>query len=441
MNRFSRRSLMTGAAALGTFAAGLPGQTVPAQAYMAKTIDKPVTISFYNYNLASAGVGADATKKLIADFMAANPNIKVEGVAVVSSEMTGRVQADIVAGRVPDLAQIVFRDLDFAAKSLGAKAYEDIVEPLELKDQFTGMFEPGLQLGVIDKKTYGLAFTFSTPVLFYNADLFRQAGLDPDKPPRTWAEVRAAGEAIAKKTGKHGFFGGIYGVNDGNFVYQSIVMSNGGRAISEDRKKLMFGEPAAIEAVKMLRDMVDSGGHARIDPASHTDTMMSGNLGMFLYTSAVQTALLKAANGKFELRAAPEPSFGDKPTRPTNSGSALFIMSNDPLKQRAAWELLKFISSREGYTVITRDIGYLPLRLDIVDDPKYLGEWIKSNPLMRPNLEQLTRLTPNAAMPGPKFRQIEKIMMDAVRESVFGKEDPAKIMKVAQDDAQTLMPR
>ena len=441
MNKISRRSLITQSLAIGSMASFGGLQSSSAQATMAKTIDRPVTISFYNYNLATAGTGAEATKKLIADFMVANPNIKVEGVAVVSSEMTARVQADIVSGRVPDLAHIVFRDLDFAAKSLGAKAYEDIVEPQELKNQFNGMFEPGLQLGVIDKKTYGLAFTFSTPVLFYNADLFRQAGLDPDMPPRTWAEVRSAGEAISKKTGKHGFFGGIYGVNDGNFVYQSIVMSNGGKAISDDRKKLMFGEPAAIEAVQMLRDMVDSGAHARIDPSSHTDTMMAGNLGMFLYTSAVQTSLLKAANGKFELRAAPEPSFGTLPTRPTNSGSALFIMSDDPLKQRAAWELLKFITSKEGYTVITRDIGYLPLRLDIVDDPKYLGDWMKSNPLMRPNLEQLTRLTPNAAMPGSKFRQIEKIMMDAVREAVFGKDDVAKIMKSAQEDAQILMPR
>ena len=129
MNKISRRSLITQSLAIGSMASFGGLQSSSAQATMAKTIDKPVTISFYNYNLATAGTGAEATKKLIADFMVANPNIKVEGVAVVSSEMTARVQADIVSGRVPDLAQIVFRDLDFAAKSLGAKAYEDIVEP------------------------------------------------------------------------------------------------------------------------------------------------------------------------------------------------------------------------------------------------------------------------------------------------------------------------
>ena len=53
----------------------------------------------------------------------------------------------------------------------------------------------------------------------------------------------------------------------------------------------------------------------------------------------------------------------------------------------------------------------------------------------------MTRLTPTAAMPGSKVRQIEKIMMDAVREAVFGKDDVAKIMKSAQEDAQILMPR
>jgi multiple sugar transport system substrate-binding protein len=93
----------------------------------------------------------------------------------------------------------------------------------------------------------------------------------------------------------------------------------------------------------MQRDMVDSGAEPRIDPATPNDTMAAGNLGMFLYTSAVQSSLLKASQGKFELRVAAMPAFADKPTKPTNSGSALFVFSKDPVKQRASFELLKFL--------------------------------------------------------------------------------------------------
>jgi multiple sugar transport system substrate-binding protein len=51
---------------------------------------------------------------------------------------------------------------------------------------------------------YGVPYVFSTPTLFYNADLFRQAGLDPDKPPTTWAEVKQYGLQIKQRTAKLG---------------------------------------------------------------------------------------------------------------------------------------------------------------------------------------------------------------------------------------------
>lgn len=409
-----------------------------ARAEMPATLDAPVTITFYNYNLASASAGADATRELIAQFERNHPDIKVEAIGVPSNEILTRLQADIVAGAQPDVAQLVFRDILYAAGDLGANALEEMVPAPELAEHLSGMIPQGLELGRVEGKTYGLAYTFSTPILYYNANLFRQAGLDPDAPPRTWAEVEAAGRAIHDKTGRNGFFPGAYGPTDGTFVYQSIVMSNGGRVREGDR--LSFGEGEAAEAVSMLRAMVDSGAHARIDPASASDTMASGNLGMFLYTSALQNSLSKSAAGNYELRVAAMPAFGDKPTAPTNSGSALFVFSREPAKQRAAYELLKFLTSREAYTVITSRIGYLPLRLDIVDDPRYLAGWVAEHPMIRPNLEQLGRLTPNMPFPGPNYRQVENMMMDGVREAVFGTGGARAVLKAAQDEAQGLMP-
>lgn len=152
---------------------------------MTPSIDQPVTITFYNYNLASAGLGADATRKLIAEFMAANPNVTVEGIGYSSADAS-RIQADLAAGLPVDLVQTVFSDLDFAVQNFGAQALEDIAPAEEITAHLAGMHPNGTKLGVLDDKTYGLAYTFSTPVLFYNADLFREAGLDPDNPPQTW---------------------------------------------------------------------------------------------------------------------------------------------------------------------------------------------------------------------------------------------------------------
>ncbi len=416
----------------------LSGQATAAQAEMAAGITEPVTISFYNYNLATAGIGRDATLELIAAFEKANPMIKVEAVGAPSNEVLSRVQADMVAGMDVDVAQLVFRDLIYAADELGAQPLEDIAGQ-ELADHAKGFVPAGLALGEVNGKTYGLAYVFSTPVMFINRDLFKQAGLNPDQPPRTWDEVKVAGKAIAEKTGKHGFFPGAYGATDGTFVYQSIVMSNGGGKVREGNK-LTFADKDQADAVAMLRDLMDAGAHARIDANAHIDTFQSGNLGMFLYTSAVLNRLESSAKGKFELGLAPMPSFGEKPTAPTNSGSAIFMFSQDPVKQRAAWELMKFLTSDEAYTTITTKIGYLPLRPGIVNDERYLKGWIEANPKYRANLEQLERLTPNVAFGGPNYRQVENMMKDAMTEAVFGNGDPREVLRAAQEQAQPLMP-
>lgn len=407
-------------------------------AQMADAITEPVTITFYNYNLATASAGADATRELIAKFEEENPNITVETVGVPSNEIVTRLQADMAAGQQPDVAQLVFRDLYYIASDLGANALEEMAGPQDYAALIEGMIPRGVDLGKIDDKTYGLAYTFSTPVLFYNADLFRAAGLDPETPPKTWAEIKTAAEAIVENTDAEGFFPGAYGAADGTFVYQAILMSNGGTV--RDGNTLSFANPEGVEAVQMLRDMVESGAHAQIDTAGATEAMSAGQLGMFLYTSAVQNTLSTASEGNWELRVAGMPSFGDKPTAPTNSGSALYSFSKDPIKQRASYELMKFLTSKYGYTIITSKIGYLPLRLDIVDDPEFLGPWTEEHPLIRPNLEQLSRLTPNVAFPGPNYRQAESMMKDAVTEAVLGTGDVAEVLSAAQANAQSLMP-
>ncbi|MCR6673990.1 extracellular solute-binding protein [Devosia ginsengisoli] len=89
---------------------------------MADDITEPVTITFYNNNLATASAGADATRELLARFEEENPNISVETIGVPSNEIGTRLQADMAAGQQPDLAQLVFRDLIYVASDLGANA-------------------------------------------------------------------------------------------------------------------------------------------------------------------------------------------------------------------------------------------------------------------------------------------------------------------------------
>lgn len=432
----NRRTLLLAASAALMLAGALPAsaQTIPS------SIDEPVTISFYNYNLAMAGNGADATRRLIAEFMEANPNVTVEAIPVSAAEATTRVQADLAASQPVDLVQMGFSTLDYAVNNYGAVALETILPQDELDAHFEGMVPNGLDLGRLDGQTYGLAYTFSTPVLYYNADMFIAAGLDPDQPPRTWDEVKAAALAIREATGKNGFAAGIFGPSAADWLFQGVIRSNNGEVISRDRTTLKFAEPEAVEAVAMMRDMYDAGAFDPLDITAALEGMSSGNIGMYLQTSAIQGALVTGAEDNFDLRATTMPSFGDKPVRPNNSGSALVILAQDPLKQRAAWELMKFLTSEHGYTIITSEIGYLPLRPAIVDDPRYLRDWVAEHPLIQPNLDQLAILEPWESMPGPNYTQIMSLMMDAAEMAVYGGVDVEATLRDAQANAQALMP-
>jgi multiple sugar transport system substrate-binding protein len=170
------------------------------------------------------------------------------------------------------------------------------------------------------------------------------------------------------------------------------------------------------------------------------DAFAAGNIGMFLQTSAVQGGLMTAAEGKWDLRTTGMPRFGDQPAVPTNSGSGLAVLAQDPAKQRAAWELVKFLTSDYAFTVIARDIGYLPLRPAILEDERYLKDWIAENPQIVPNLEQLAYLEPSVAFPGPNHVQIRDIYLKAQEEVLLFGADPTTTMRAAQERAMELMP-
>jgi multiple sugar transport system substrate-binding protein len=186
--------------------------------------------------------------------------------------------------------------------------------------------------------------------------------------------------------------------------------------------------------------MVQSGAHPKLSEKEAQEAFQSGKLGMILTTSAYQSSLLKSAQGKFTVRATGQPSFGDKPSIPVNSGSGLAILATDPVKQRAAWELMKHLTSEQAFTIITTKIGYLPLRTGITEDDRYLKSW-PNLPLIKSNLEQMERLEPSYSYPGQNALQIRKLFLTAVQEILLQNKDPKATLGEAQTRAQDLMPK
>lgn len=412
--------------------------------------DQKVSIVFESYNYGLAGAWTDTFNTLIADFRSKFPNITVTAQKPQgnspnpATDTISSIQNQTVAGNPPDVAQLGFSDLDFTIHQLGAKPLDKLVSKDAVQRNFDGAKHPyapkARTLADWDGHTYGVPFVFSTPVLYYNASLFGAAGLDPAKPPTTWQQVAEAAAAITGKTGKGGIYVDCLTKTAKDWCFQSLVRSNGGRVITEDRKNLTFADAPVVEVARMNQQLVASGSMPKLNQKQGYEAFARGEIGMILETSAIQGTFTAGAKDKWDLRSAPMPGFGSKPTVPTNSGASLHILSNDPAKQRASWELIKFLTSEQAYTKISAGIGYLPLRTGLMDDPAGLKQWSAENPLLAPNVAQLATMEPWVSMPGTNYLQIRDGMMDAVEAIVFQGKDPQSTLTAARDQGAELLP-
>ena len=187
--------------------------------------------------------------------------------------------------------------------------------------------------------------------------------------------------------------------------------------------------------------MVKSGATPVYTQQQGYESFARGEMGMILESSSLQATFLKGAQGKWDLKATGLPAFPGHDPVPTNSGVALYTFAEEPAKQRAAWELIKYLTGNDAFTTIAKGIGYLPLRTGLVDDPAYLADWAESTrALLTPNLEQLEKIKPWVSMPGNNYKQIQTNLMAAVESSVYQGAEPRTALADAQNTSADLLP-
>ena len=135
------------------------------------------------------------------------------------------------------------------------KQLPDITDELKLVDLTKDLNPQTLKLVQDDAgRIYGVPFEAFSVGLAYNRALFKQAGLDPDKPPTTWEEVRQYAKQIHEKTGKAGY-GQLTKDNTGGWMLTTMTYSMGGTVQSDDGKKSTFNDAPTKKALQLLKDM------------------------------------------------------------------------------------------------------------------------------------------------------------------------------------------
>lgn len=405
-----------------------------------------VALSFVSY-LPLISAGAETTlNNLLHGFEKRYPNITVtvqSTTATTGAATLAAVQQDEAAGNTPDLVQSGFDMLRYlTTPSFGAAKLDKVVGETQLADEWGGdhPYPKALQqLGVVNGHQYSIPWVLSTPVLFYNETLFQKAGIAAA--PKTWLQLEADALIIKSKTGADGLSSCADGASSSgvDWCTQAVIESDGG-SVMNSKGQLTWTNPKTEAAVAELGRLGSSGAMVNLSTAQTVEEFGQGKLAMVINSSAAQGALLSALGSNGEMLDAPLPSFTSQASTPVNSGSGLTILAKQPLAQRAAWELIKYLTSDSAYTQITENIGYAPLRTSLVNDPKYLKSWRRTQSLVLPNLEQLNRLVPWEDYPGPNFGQIESLLETAVQSVAYQGQGASAALSSAQSQAAALLP-
>ena len=391
----------------------------------------PVTVKFYSYSYASPAFGT-GFQTMMDNF---NNGIgKEKGVILefVADDTGTKAETDVKAGQQVDIVQSGFAIIDGNRDNLGISAFEDVFPADEMEAHFEGIPENCLNLGRIDGKMYGLAFTFSTPMLYVNGDLLEEAGIDPTQAPKDWDEMYDWCVQIKEATGKYGL--ALSPSNSSGWVTDSILYSNGATVLNEDRSAVEFASEEGVKAFESWKRFYMDGVAVGGTDTEAMQAFAAGEAAMHIQSTSVYTSFVSAAQtGGWTLYGYPMPGFDGNPSIPTNSGSAIVVRPDSEQKAQAIWEVIKYVTGDEGYTIITSEIGYLPLRPYLAEDENYLKGFVDENPIIKANIERLADIQPASIWPGDHATELATLYGDMAVKALTTDADIAETMKDYQD--------
>lgn len=378
------------------------------------------------WHVYSENFGATVIREMIDDFNASQDKIHVTGVYnpdMYPGLMTN-LQAEVASGSYPSICMIGYNYLNYFAGNFDYTDINDIDKDNWLKETFLPNI---LSLAQADGAQLGVPMSISTPILYYNADLFKAAGIETV--PTTWQEVRAAAKTINEKTGKYGFYMQEYA---DNWAVQGLLESNGARMLTDG--VATFASEEAAEAYQLLADMVltdKSALHVAADEGIAAFT--SGEVGMLLGSSAKIGTTSSAAS--FDLKAVAFPGFGEgKEIRIPAGGNFLAITAQDDAERQAAFEFVKYVMQPENLAKWSSNTGYLPPREDVSETLKKEMTDGTVADLWNVAFSQMANIYSWVSYPGDVGTFAEQLFADTRDVILGGEKTPQEALQSAQDE-------
>jgi multiple sugar transport system substrate-binding protein len=380
-------------------------------------------------------------EEIAKQFMAAHPSIKVKFTQPTKEyeDATQQVLRNAVTGQLPD---VTYQGLNRQR----ILADRNIAQPLDAliaaeKDWAKAGYDGSLlTLGQVKGKQYGMGFSLSTPIIYFNADLVKKAGGDPENFPTTWEGIFALAKKIDDPANKVTGFHFDWDIT-GNWMWQALTFSNGGTMLTADEQKVAFDGPPGQKAIATLAAMRNDGTMRDVSQATALQDFVAGRLGIWAHSTSRLGGVTKQSQGVFTLRTARFPLGAGADSRLPSGGNVAMMLAKDPAKQKAAWEYIKFATGPVGATIMVKGTGYFPANALPAQDPKMLGDFYAQNPNHRVAIGQLPGMTAWYAFPGENGLKITDVIKDHLQSVVNKSAKPEDALKKMAADTQALLPK
>jgi multiple sugar transport system substrate-binding protein len=373
-------------------------------------------------------------ERMMPEFKKAHPDINVKFRATYENyeDGTNTILRESVAGDLPD---VTFQGLNRQAM-LVEKGIAKSLEPFiaaEADFAKDGYHEAMLELGTFNGEVYGLPYSISLPVGYYNMDALRKAGIT--ELPTTWDEVIENCHKLMEAGYKTPMWWG-WSVT-GNWFFQALMWSQG-EPILKDGKVNFDGE-AGLAALEQMKSLFRECDMPNLSAGDAGVPFNSGEVAMYFWSTSAVGAI-ERAKGDFELKTGKYPGMGQPPMGLPAGGNSVMMVSTseDPAEVEAAWKFVKFATSGVGASLVAETTGYIPPNKAAND---LLTDFYANNPNKYTAVEQSGLLRDWIAYPGDNGLAITQVIYDGMESIVTGdSDDMAALQEELIEEVNDLLP-
>ncbi|MEO8858127.1 MAG: ABC transporter substrate-binding protein [Burkholderiaceae bacterium] len=423
--RTFNHSIAAAAAALGS---------VPLGAYAQSTTE----ISFF-YPVAVGGPITKIIDEFVTGFTKENPSIKVTPIYAGSYQDTiVKALTAVKSGTPPVTSVLLSTDMFTLIDEDAIVPFDGFIKTADDKAWLAGFYKAFMQNSQSGGKTWGIPFQRSTVVQYYNKDLFKAAGLDPNKPPSTWAELAADAKKLTVKdvSGKTTQYGvEIPSSGFPYWLFQGLAIENDVVLANEAGNAVKFNDPKVIEALQYWIDLAKQGVHPPgiVEWGTTPKDFFEKKVAIMWTTTGNLTNV--RANAKFDFGVSMLPANKRKGS-PTGGGNFYIFKKSTPAQQEAAFKFIKWVTQPERAARWSIETGYVGVS-EAAYNTDALRKYGRDFPPALVARDQLPFAM--AEFSTHDNQRVTKALNDELQAALTGTKTAAQAMADAQKEADRLL--